>query len=197
MELDVGFMSSILSLSDELINNGISVVYIGKFNQQITKLFTAMYEQEMEQQSESKKTRRRVYHTLVEILQNMQKHSTEITENFNLGSGIFMIGKTEDTYYIITSNKVHRKDILLLTQAIEMVNSCSQEELKQMYKKQLKEGKISTKGGAGLGLIDIARKTGEKLDYLFFPVANDDYFVLKVEINTKNLNCEEGENGDE
>lgn len=187
MELDVSFMSSVLALSDELVSNGISLVYIGKFNHQITKLFTAMYEQEMEKQSENKKTRRRVYHTLVEILQNMQKHSTEIIENFKLGSGIFMIGKMDETYYIITSNKVQKKDIVHLTQAIEMVNSCTNKELKQMHKRQLKEGKISNKGGAGLGLIDIARKTGEKLDYLFLPIGNEDYFVLKAEINSKSL----------
>jgi len=193
MELDVSFMSSILSLSYELVNNGISVVYIGKFNHQITKLFTAMYEQEMEQQSENKKTRRRVYHTLVEILQNMQKHSSQITENYSLGSGIFMIGKKDDVYYIITSNKVLKKDILQLTQAIEMVNSCSLEELKVMYKKQLKDGHISNRGGAGLGLIDIARKTGEKLDYLFLPVGNDDYFVLKAEISSQNLENEDND----
>jgi hypothetical protein len=152
-----------------------------------------MYEQEMEQQSESKKTRRRVYHTLVEILQNMQKHSTEITEDVNLGNGIFMIGKTDDTYYIITSNVVQKKDILHLTHAIELVNNCTKEELKQMYKKQLKDGSISTKGGAGLGLIDIARKTGEKLDYLFLPVGSVDYFVLKAEINTRTLNYDDNE----
>lgn len=193
MELDINFMSSVLSLSDELVGNGISVVYIGKFNQQVTKLFTAMYEQEMEQQSESKKTRRRVYHTMVEILQNMQKHTTELMENFNLGNGIFMIGKADDTYYIITCNKIAKKDILSLTQAIEQVNSCTNEELKQLYKKQLREGKISNKGGAGLGLIDIARKTSEKLDYVFLPIRNCDYFVLKVEINTKSLSEDEND----
>jgi len=196
MELDVSFMSSVLSLSDELVNNGISVVYIGKFNHQITKLFTAMYEQEMEQQSENKKTRRRVYHTLVEILQNMQKHSNKITEDYDLGSGIFMIGKKDDVYYIITSNKVQKKDILNLTHAIETVNNCTNDELKQMYKKQLKEGKISNKGGAGLGLIDIARKTGEKLDYLFLPIGSDDYFVLKAEISSNSISDDE-ENSEE
>jgi hypothetical protein len=29
----------------------------------------------------------------------------------------------------------------------------------------MREGSLSEKGGAGLGLIDIARKTGEKLEY--------------------------------
>jgi len=55
-----------------------------------------------------------------------------------------------------------------------------------MYKKQLREGKISGKGGAGLGLIDIARKTGNHLDYMFFPADDTTkYFVLKVRVDTE------------
>jgi len=192
MELDAGFMTSIISLYDILSENGISLVYIGKFNQQVTKLFTGLYEQEMDNYEEDKKTKRRVYHILVEILQNMQKHSNQISENYLLGSGLFMIGKLEDTYYIITSNKVEKQNIPELINAIELVNSSSKEELKLMYKKQLKEGKITKRGGAGLGLIDIARKTGEKIDYLFLPINdNENYFVLKAEITSKSNNDED------
>jgi len=54
-----------------------------------------------------------------------------------------------------------------------------------MYKKQLREGKISGKGGAGLGLIDITRKTGNPLDYMFFPADDKNkYFVLKVKVDS-------------
>jgi hypothetical protein len=62
----------------------------------------------------------------------------------------------------------------------------SPDELKKMYKKQFREGKISGKGGAGFGLIDIARKTGNPLDYIFFPASSDKkYFVLKVSVDSQ------------
>jgi hypothetical protein len=55
-----------------------------------------------------------------------------------------------------------------------------------MYKKQIKEGKLSPKGGAGLGLIDIARKTGETLNYHFLQLDDNNYFfILEVEINAR------------
>ena len=52
-----------------------------------------------------------------------------------------------------------------------------------MYKQQIKSGSLSDRGGAGLGLIDIARKTGKKLEYQFLTL-NEEYlyFILKVEI---------------
>ena len=185
MKLDKHFMGSVLSLYDELLTNGISIVYIGKFTQKITTFFSAMLEEEMEEKSENKKTRKRVFHSLVEILQNMQRHSVHITHDVETGSGLFMLGKRDDVYYIITSNTISKATIPDLTRAIETVNNSTIEELRKMYKKQLRDGSLSEKGGAGLGLIDIARKTEEKLDYLFIPINSElYYFVLKAEINT-------------
>ena len=74
-----------------------------------------------------------------------------------------MLGKKDHSYYIMTANKVHIEDVDNLVFAINQVNDATKEELKEMYKIQLKEGSISERGGAGLGLIDIARKTGNKL----------------------------------
>ena len=184
MKLDPVFMQSILSLYDSLIENGIYVVYIGKFNQQITKFFSDMLESELEKECKEKITRRRVYHTIVEILQNMQRHTEELGE----GSGLFMIGRKEQVYYIITSNKILKENTKKLKDTLDRINVATKEELKQMYKKQLLEGNLSERGGAGLGLIDIARKTESKYEYLFIPINfNLDYFVLKIEIDSVKL----------
>ena len=43
---------------------------------------------------------------------------------------------------------------------------------------------MSEKGGGGLGMIDIARKSGQKLDYEFLPI--DDvfaFFTLTIKIS--------------
>ena len=52
----------------------------------------------------------------------------------------------------------------------------NREELKDMYKFILNHQKLSSKGGGGLGLVDIARKTGNKLNYMFQNFNNDYYF---------------------
>jgi hypothetical protein len=46
----------------------------------------------------------------------------------------------------------------------------------------MKEGVLSSKGGAGLGLIDIARKTGNKLVYHFLPISDTLSFFLLTSI---------------
>jgi len=182
--LDVHFIKSVLSLYDELVKNGISLVYLGEFNHDITKMFTSMSEREMERKKEERSVQRKVYHVMVETLQNISRHSDEITgiEN-NIGNGLFLIGQKDNTYFIITSNKISNKKKEVIHANLNEVNSLTRDELNQLFKKTIKEGTISEKGGAGLGLIDIARKTSNPLEFQFLPM-DEEYslFVLKVEI---------------
>lgn len=183
MKIDPIFMQSVLSLYDELTTNGIYIVYIGKFTQKITSMFSTMLEEELDKNSEDKKTRKRVYHAMVETMQNIQRHAEEYSSDV-FSNGLFMIGKKEKIYYIITSNKISVMSKDKVSKAIDKVNECSREELNCMYKKQLKDGKIGEHGGAGLGLIDIARKTENKIEYLFLPInISEEYFVLKAEVD--------------
>ena len=54
-----------------------------------------------------------------------------------------------------------------LKRRIKRINRSSHEEIKELYKFILNHQRISAKGGGGLGLVDIARKTGNKLEYAF------------------------------
>ncbi|MBN2890434.1 MAG: SiaB family protein kinase [Bacteroidales bacterium] len=191
MEIDRVFMQSVLSLYDELATNGIYIVYIGKFTQRITSMFSAMLEEELEKHSEDKKTRKRVYHAMVETMQNIQRHAEEYSEEV-FSNGLFMIGKRDKIFYIITSNKISVSSKEKVVLAIDKVNNCTREELNEMYKKQLKDGKIGEHGGAGLGLIDIARKTENKIEYLFLPINfTEEYFVLKAEVDPNKFHLSE------
>lgn len=185
MNITFNFIKSVSNIYDEMIENGFSLVYLGEFSHQITKMFTSMAESDMEKQSEERSVQRKVYHVMVETLQNMNKHSHEV-KGRDIGSGLFIIGKKDEIYYIITSNVVAKSRKETLENTLITVNNASKDELKEMYKKQIKEGRLSAKGGAGLGLIDIARKTGETLNYQFLQLDDENYFfILKVEINAK------------
>ena len=188
MDLSFSFIKSISNIYDEMIGNGFSLVYLGEFNHEITRMFTTMTESNMERNSEERSVQRKVFHVMVETLQNMNKHSDELSKTSQTGSGLFIIGKKNDTYYVITSNKVAAEHREFLEEALIKVNNATKEELKEMYKKQMKEGVLTEKGGAGLGRIDIARKTEEKLNFQFIPFDDKYYFfILKVEVSTKKI----------
>jgi hypothetical protein len=185
-DFDSTFLSSLILLYDSFEEHGISLVYVGKFSHTITKVFAALTGDETEKSNESKAVQRTLHHTMIEILQNMTKHSENMFQEINMGQGLFMLGKKNDAYHIITSNLVDAKQEVVLKNTIDSLNAATPLELKEMYKKQLREGKISGKGGAGLGLIDIARKTQNPLDYMFFPADVDKkYFLLKVKVDSE------------
>jgi len=51
-----------------------------------------------------------------------------------------------------------------------------------MYKFILNHQRLSAKGGGGLGLVDIARKSGNKLEYQFYSY-NDNYSFYSLTIS--------------
>lgn len=187
-DIDEHFLTGISTIYDSIIGKGISLVYIGRFNHNIIKMFSAMAEADMEKKAVDNVTRRRVYHAMIEILQNMSRHSDEISESSHVGKGLFMIGKKSEKYFIITSNKIKNKNIPNLQKSIELINNSSPDQLNVMYSTQLSGGTISPKGGAGLGLIDIARKTSKALRFNFIPINSYySYFVLKVVIDKRKI----------
>lgn len=118
---------------------------------------------------------------MVECLQNISKHAEKDLDYFSSkdGRGIFLVSKDEKEYNITTGNVIRNEKIEPLRNLLEKINSMTKEELNQLYKQQIREGRLSPKGGAGLGFIDIARKTGQKLIYSFLRIDEENsFFVL-------------------
>ena len=69
----------------------------------------------------------------------------------------------------------------------EVITSLDKEGLKQLYKHQIKEGRLSNKGGAGLGFIDIAKKTGNKIHFHFRITSYNVCYtkLLRLKVNTR------------
>ncbi len=187
-DIEAPFVQGIEIIYDNIIANGINLMYIGKFSHNIIKMFIAMAEDDMKKGAVDVSISRRVYHTMVEILQNMNRHSDEIADASAVGRGLFMIGKKKDNYFIITSNKIKNSSIKSLKDSIELINSSTLEQLNDLYTNQLRFGRITEKGGAGLGLLDIARKTNKALQFNFIPINKIySYFLLKVVIDRRKL----------
>jgi hypothetical protein len=125
---------------------------------------------------------------MVECLQNISKHADTFGSDDFLfaGRGIFMVSKGKKDYHVTTGNVIENDKIEELTEMLNHINSLDKEGLKQLYKSQMKEGRLSEKGGAGLGFIDIARKTGNKLEFHFLPIDEESSFFLLTSSVSRN-----------
>ncbi|MDX2442307.1 MAG: SiaB family protein kinase [Bacteroidales bacterium] len=132
--------------------------------------------------NEQSKTRKKVYNVLVESLQNLYHHIDDLPQvykdRFDARFGILIVTKEDHNYKISTGNFIHNDKIEQLKTKIDQVNSLSQTDLKEMYKDILRNEKLTAKGGGGLGLVDIARKTGNFLKYNFEKFDDEYYFFI-------------------
>jgi len=178
------FLEFVYEFYKTMTQNEISLVYEGEITHEITKIFTAMTEKSLEKNAESNSVQRKVFHVMVECLQNISKHADTIGEDKDERRGIVMVCRSNDCYNIITGNIINNDKVPDLKKNLDYINSLDKEELSALYKQQIKEGTLSDKGGAGLGFIDIVKKTGSKLAYQFKQLTNDaSFFILTSSIN--------------
>ncbi len=182
-------MKLVYDFYNELLVNKFTLVYEGEITHQVTKAFASLTETKMDSYSENTSIKKKVFHVLIECLQNLSKHANDNSPGLKAGfsgNGIFIVGRlgNEDKdYQILTGNMVENMKIPELKALLEEINHLDKNGLKELFKKQIREGSLSEKGGASLGLIDVARKTGEKLEYNFIDIDDQNsFFILRTKI---------------
>lgn len=176
-------------LANETEANGFPLIYKGEINHQLMRSFAFMAKRKMEDRDIPTQLRKRVFHIVIECLQNITKHSDDFDyADERVGNGLFVIGEEKDSFYVITANLINNEKVDSLKNRIEQINASEKSKLKKMFLKQLMEGEFNDRGGAGLGLIDIARKSGNPLNYHFVPTQEDQhYFLLWVSIPSETV----------
>jgi hypothetical protein len=155
----------------------------------LSSVFQIM-ETRIEHENDDQRRKKKFYSVLVECLQNMYHHMEALQEvhadgatEFS-GSGIFMIGRSGEGYRILTGNHIQTGKTVRLREKIDHINSLTPAELKAYYLEALSSTDYSEKGGAGLGIIEIARKSGNPIEYQFRDITPDySFFTLSVIVN--------------
>jgi hypothetical protein len=164
----------------DLSKGDVILAYKGSITSDLINDVLEGVEKKLEEANEESKTRKKIYNVLVESMQNLFHHIEEfhegITENLDPKFGVLVVEKENGSYKVTTGNFVNSTKIKFLKEKIDKINSLTKDELKDMYKFILNHQKLSAKGGGGLGLVDIARKTGNKLEYAFYNYNNNYYF---------------------
>jgi hypothetical protein len=164
--------------------NELILAYRDHINEETIQQLLSITELKLVQSVEEKKLRKRVFHILVECLQNVVNHSAQNESDREVPS-ILLLSKHENEFFIITGNRIENDQIERLTQKIEEINSWSHDDMRDIYSKKLDKSQYSAKGGAGLGLIDIYKRSGKKLKYQVEPI-NDEISFLSLHITVDN-----------
>lgn len=186
IQVGTDYMDFVYKFHNTLLHQKISLVYEGEVNQDIVKVFTAMTEKNMTESEAGTKATKRLYHVMVECMQNICKHTYDpVTGEIKKpGEGIVMLGEKDEGFTLTTGNTIVNDKIESMKATLDELNSLDPDELKLRYKQMIRESTLSEKAGAGLGFIDIIKKTGNKVEYHFVPM-NDktSFFIFSTKVD--------------
>jgi hypothetical protein len=124
----------------------------------------------------------------IEMTQNLLHYSANRVDSNgkSIGVGAVFLIKSVDNYSIVTVNLISEKQRQFLEKKCNLVNSLTKDDLKEFYLKKRREVAETDSKGAGLGFIDIVRRSGEPVEFTFEPVNQDSYlFFLRSKVLTE------------
>lgn len=126
---------------------------------------------------------RKIFFISVETLQNMLIHGHKNLDGQQ--RSFFILTKDDTKVDMISANLISNKAVPILEKQIETINDFEDPAaLKQYYMEHLENNQLSEKGGAGLGFITIAMKSGNKLKVSFEKIdENYSLFLLNSTVN--------------
>jgi hypothetical protein len=128
--------------------------------------------------------RKRTYSLIVESIENIQKHAALKSSDDIKVQPEILVKNEENQITIVTGNSIPEERKEKLAQKLEYVNSLDCSELKKIHETRINKEQVADENGAGLGLICIAFKSGNKLSYRFKPlVPGYLYFELEISLN--------------
>lgn len=100
---------------------------------------------------------------MVECFQNILRHGVhEVTGE---ARGYFGFYSSPEFFTINTINEINDSSVESLSNLLDDINNSSDEEKKLRYMEIMQNENFGEEGGAGLGLLEISRKSGSKLEY--------------------------------
>ena len=178
-------MDSLHEVRRALTSEGILMCFNGPFSHSIIEELGKAVRYYLESEEVRMSSLMDVFSVYVEATQNVASYANRDgrpeEERQRLNSGIIVVGRRGDRYLIQSGNPVHPQDAGPLRERLDRVIALDKTGLKALYKERMRQPLEPGSRGAGLGLIDMARKASEPLAYAFLP--GEDgllFFSLKV-----------------
>lgn len=175
-------LESLYSYKKELENNGIIFSFAGPMSHQVVEGIGNALKVKMEEDSVTKTVTMKVFSIFVEQVQNVINYSDEREpEVSDMAFGIIVIGKEDENFFIYCGNKIKNENGEKLKKNLEELSKMDKAELKEFYKKKRKEGSDEQSKGAGIGFIEMARKSTKPLEFNFEEINSEcSFFTIKI-----------------
>ncbi len=178
-------MHNLLKLKEDFLQRGILISFSGAFTHSIIEEIGNAIKSYLTTEDLTLGTITDVFAVYIEQTQNVRNYfKRPDISAVQQGSGILVITNIDGCYTVCSGNAILRDDVPELVSRLETINSLDKDGLKKFYKEQLHKKLVPDAIGAGLGLIDMARRSSGKLVYRFEKQDEMyDFFSLFVKVN--------------
>jgi hypothetical protein len=185
--LDEGFSyfnGKVISELERLMaENNIYLIWSGHITTDVEREVLTFTETKLTEEDVELTLRRRIFSVLVEILENVAKYTPGREPEEKFGMPVAMIRLEDDVYTLTTGNLILNDKVEDLKKKLDTINKYDKVGLKELFRKSLSGQTIDTNSTGNMGLIDMARKSGSKLVYLFEQINEFySYYVLTVKV---------------
>ncbi|MFI4939619.1 MAG: SiaB family protein kinase [Burkholderiales bacterium] len=152
--------------------------YVGYFSQHIVASISDVIKARLANGGAAGPTRRKIFSSFVEMSQNIMHYSSDsLTPKDQVGSqmrrGSFCIGIDEGSFFLLCANPVATENVEKMRTKLESLHTMTMQEIKDAYKKALREETPRDSQGSGLGFLTLARDASEPLEFEFVQDAED------------------------
>ncbi len=171
----------------ELERHGIFLAFCGPISQELLVEIGDTLRNKMKLEDASTSSTTKIFAVLVEQAQNIIHYSSEKIPDHKLdvalSSGIMVVGRDQEYYYVLCGNKIPNSSIDRLSGKLTALRDMGKDELKRHYKEQRRKNPHKESKGAGLGFIELARKSVKPIEFSFKPIDEEfSFFSLKTYI---------------
>nr|WP_320132856.1 SiaB family protein kinase [uncultured Holophaga sp.] len=180
-------MRAIFDLRQNLTRAGALICFNGPFSHSIIEELGKAVKHYLETQDLEKGAMMDVFSVYIEATQNVRNYASahDLAGRGCSGTaeGIIVIGRDGDRYVVSSGNYMLEVDGESLGARLDELNLLDKASLKGLYREQMRRPLPEGATGAGLGLIDMARKASLPLQYSLVPEGDGlTFFSLRVVI---------------
>jgi hypothetical protein len=164
--------------------SGIFLDYKGTVDLQVIELLLKKLKKTKEFVNLNKPTARRSYALFVECLENIYNHSGAGSNDDERMQSHISIRKENGKIVILAGNRVSNEAKDKLAKRLDQINQSDEAALRTLYQNKINSDTKQDEKGAGLGLVFMALKSGNKINYNFTHINNDlSYFEIEIFLN--------------
>jgi hypothetical protein len=158
-------------IRDEITREGVMICFNGAFVHSIIEEIGSALRRYLEGSETKKGSAMDVFSVYIEQAQNVRNYlARKSFADAAHNNAIIVIGRRGEHYVVSSGNIVESTDVSALSARLDSLTRLDAEGLRRLFKEQLRATTRTEGGGAGMGLIEIARKSSETLQYAFHPV---------------------------